>query len=105
MFGQGSPLEPCRGVWAFGVVFDGAGDVVDGVEDVLGVDCVVVVDVVGLGAVAAPAIPATAPPVARAPTTIPARIIPVRLIEPPVVGEGLIPTIVRQFPKPGRTRA
>jgi hypothetical protein len=63
--------------------------VVDGVEDVLGVDCVVVVvDVVELGAAAAPAIPATAPPPARAPTTIPTRIMSVLFIGPPVVGEG-----------------
>jgi len=81
MCGHGCPLVPCwgAGVWAFG-----AGVVVDGVEDVLGVDGVVVVDVVELGAAAAPAIPATAPPVARAPTTIPTRIMPALFIrEPP----------------------
>jgi hypothetical protein len=74
MLGQGFPVDPCWGVCVFGVV------VVDGVEDVLGVDCVVVVDVVELGAAAAPAIPATAPPVASAPTTSPTRIIPALFI-------------------------
>lgn len=93
MFGHGSPLPPpweCepRGVEDFGVVVDGVVLVVDGVEDVLGVDCVVVVDVVELGTAAAPAMPATAPPAARAPTTIPTRIMPVRSMGPPVVGEG-----------------
>jgi hypothetical protein len=76
---------------------------VDGVDVVLGVDWVVVVDVVELGAAATPAIPVTAPAVARAPTTIPARIMPALFIrEPPMVGEGY-PTILRPLPKPSRT--
>jgi hypothetical protein len=108
MCGHGWPLPPpweCDpwGAEDFGVGVDGVVVVVEDVEGVLGIDWVVVD--VELGAAAAPAIPATAPPAASAPTTIPTRIISAFFIEPPVVGEGVITTIVGVLPKSGRTWA
>jgi hypothetical protein len=105
MFGHGWPVEP--GGCVFGAGFGVVVVVLDGAVAVLVVDWVGwVVLVVELGAAAAPAIPASAPPAARAPTTSPTRMMPARFIrEPPMVVEGLTPTILGSLPKPGGTRA
>ncbi len=110
MFGHGWP--EWLGELGAGAVFDG----VEGVVVVLGVvvvdgvvcdgvDWVVVVPVVPLlvplGAAAAPAIPATAPPVASAPTTMTALIVFALFMATSCgrLGAFLTPPILRPVPK------
>ncbi len=109
MFGQG---------WPEGLVEFGAGAVLDGVEGVVVVDGVVVVEGVDwvdvvpvvpvepLGAAAAPAMPATAPPVASAPTTMTALIVFALFMGTSCgrLGSFLTPPILRLVPKRSATR-